>query len=52
MRLKFRVNDTTHEIWVDPGLTLLEHDLLRVVLDRALVYRWTKGNVYWKSTGR
>ena len=40
MKLNFRVNDTTHEISLDPGLTLLERVLLRVVLDRALVNRW------------
>jgi hypothetical protein len=40
MKLNFRVNDTMYEISVDPRLTLLETDLLRVVLDRGLVYRW------------
>ena len=40
MKLNFRVTDTMREISVDPRLTLLERDLLRVVLDRGLVYRW------------
>jgi len=39
MRLNFHVNDTMHEISVDPRLTLLERDLFRVVLDRGLVHR-------------
>jgi hypothetical protein len=46
MKLNFRVNDTTHEISVDPGLTPLERDLLLVVLDRGLVYRWIDVDVY------
>jgi hypothetical protein len=29
-----------------------ERDLLRVALDRELVYRWIDSNVYRKSTGR
>jgi hypothetical protein len=45
MKLNFRVNDTMHEISVDPRLTLLERDLLRVVLDRGLVYRWIDADV-------
>jgi hypothetical protein len=31
---------------VGPGLTLLERDLLRVALDRGLVYRWIDVDVY------
>ena len=50
MKLNFRVNDTMHEISVDPRLTLLERDLLRVVLDRGLVYRWIDADVFRKST--
>jgi hypothetical protein len=42
----FRVNDRMHEISVAPRLTLLERDLLRVVLDRGLVYRWIDADVF------
>ena len=47
MKLNFRVNDTMHEISLEPRLTLLERDLLRVVLDRGLVYRWIDADVRW-----
>ena len=46
MKLNFRVNYTMHEISLDPRLTLLERDLLRVVLDRGLVYRWIDADVF------
>ena len=45
MKLNFRVNDTLHEISLDPCLILLERDLLRVVLDRGLVYCWIDADV-------
>ncbi len=32
---------------LNPRLTLLERDLLRVVLDRGLVYRWIDADVRW-----
>jgi hypothetical protein len=46
MKLDFRLNDTTHQISVDPDLTLLAPDLLRVVPDRGLVCRWINLDVY------